>query len=195
MQVSIECQKRVEGSKPRALRREGRIPATLYGHQGAESISITVDAKEAVTLLKKASINNTLVDVNIPEVPWNGKALIREVQAHPWKRNLHHISFFSIANQKTIEVVVPVKLVGESAGVKRGGILEQRVTELTVRCTPTNIPETIDIDLTPLKLGAMFHVKDIVFPENVTALDDPDKVIISIAVPAKMALTGNTEDE
>jgi large subunit ribosomal protein L25 len=195
MQVSIECQKRVEGSKPRALRREGRIPATLYGHQGAESIALTVDAKEAVTLLKKASINNTLVDVNIPEMPWNGKALIREVQAHPWKRNLYHVSFFSIANQKTIEVVVPVKLVGESPGIKRGGILEQRVSELTVRCSPTNIPETIDIDLTPLKLGAMFHVKDIVFPENVIALDDPDKVIISIAVPAKIALTGNTEEE
>jgi large subunit ribosomal protein L25 len=192
MQVSIECQKRVDGSNPRALRREGLIPATLYGHQGAESVSLTVNAKEAVNLLKKASINNTLVDVNIPEMPWNGKALIREVQAHPWKRNLYHLSFFSIANQKSIEVVVPVKLVGECAAVKRGGILEQRLTELTVRCSPTNIPETIDIDITNLDMGQMLHVGDVTFPEGVTALTGGDTVIVYIAVPAKLAVAAGS---
>jgi len=188
MQVSIECKPRPEGSNPKALRREGQIPATLYGHHGAQSLALTVNAKDAVNLLKKASINNTLVDVNIADLSWNGKALIREVQAHPWKRNLYHLSFFSIANQKSIEVVVPVKLVGDSAAVKRGGILEQRLTELTVRCTPTNIPESIDIDITNLDMGQMLHVGDVTFPEGVTALTGGDTVILYIAVPAKLAV-------
>ena len=99
MSVSIECKKRPEGSKPKALRREGLIPASLYGHNGAESISLIVNLKDAQILLKKASVNETLVDVNIPDMSWNGKALIREVQAHPWKRNLYHLSFFYVANE------------------------------------------------------------------------------------------------
>lgn len=95
---TIECQKRPENSNPKALRREGFIPATLYGHNGAESISLKVSAKEAATLLRHAKANETLVDLKIPDLSWEGKALIREVQAHPWKRTLYHLSFFYIAN-------------------------------------------------------------------------------------------------
>jgi large subunit ribosomal protein L25 len=96
MTISIECQTRAEGSKPRALRREGLIPASLYGHKGAESIALTVDAKAAQILLKTAKVNDTVVDVAIPDLSWNGKALIREAQLHPWKQTLYHLSFFSV---------------------------------------------------------------------------------------------------
>lgn len=96
MSFTIECKKRPEGTKPNALRREGLIPANLYGHNGAESISLVVNAKEAYTLLGKAKANNTVIDVTIPDLSWNGKAVIREVQAHPWKRTLYHLSFFSV---------------------------------------------------------------------------------------------------
>lgn len=104
MSVSIECQKRPEKSNPRALRRAGLIPATLYGHNGAESISLTVDHKAATTLLRYAKVNETLVEVTIPDLSWQGKALIREIQAHPWKRNLYHLSFFYQANTAEDEV-------------------------------------------------------------------------------------------
>ena len=75
-------------------RREGLIPASLYGHKGNQSVSLTVKEKDAVVLLKQAAVNKTVIDVTIPELSWTGKALIREVQAHPWKKNLFHISFF-----------------------------------------------------------------------------------------------------
>ena len=194
MQFSIECQKRTEGSKPRALRREGLIPATLYGHQGAESMALTIKSKEAVNLVNKASINNSLVNVNVPEISWNGRALIREVQAHPWKRNLYHVSFFSIANQKSIEVVVPVKLTGNSIGVKSGGLIEQRLTELTVRCSPNNIPEDIEIDITSLQLGEMFYVGDVSFSEGIVPLDDSERVIVVITEPAKIVVSEEEEE-
>ena len=98
MSATIECQKRPEGIKPNALRRQGLIPAALYGHDGAESISLTVSEKAASTLLKNASVNKTVVEVSIPELSWQGKALIREVQAHPWKKTLFHLSFFYVSN-------------------------------------------------------------------------------------------------
>ncbi|BAP17812.1 50S ribosomal protein L25 [cyanobacterium endosymbiont of Epithemia turgida] len=98
MSLSIECQKRPEGSKPNALRRKGLIPGSLYGHDGANSMSLVVNAKEAVNLLKKVSINETIIEVQIPDLSWKGKALIREVQAHPWKRTVLHLSFFHVVD-------------------------------------------------------------------------------------------------
>ncbi|ACK73101.1 ribosomal 5S rRNA E-loop binding protein Ctc/L25/TL5 [Gloeothece citriformis PCC 7424] len=189
MQVTIECQKRPEGSKPNTLRRQGLIPAALYGHKGTESISLIIKEKDAQLLLKKASVNNTLVDVNIPDVPWSGKALIREVQTHPWKRFVYHLSFFSVAAHGKIDVVVPLNLVGESSGVKQGGIIEQVITEISVQCLPESIPETIEIDISPLKIGDSISVGDLQLSEGVTYLDDPTQTILTVMAPKKGSAT------
>ncbi len=93
MSLSIECQKRPENIKPNALRREGLIPATLYGHNGTESMQLAVNQKEAALMLRGVTVDETVIDVNIPDLSWNGKAVIKEIQAHPWKRNLIHLSF------------------------------------------------------------------------------------------------------
>lgn len=96
MPLTIDCQKRPEGSKPRALRRDGKIPATLYGHNGTESIQLVVNAKEAEFLVRDAAVNKSVIDVSIPDLSWNGKAVLREVQTHPWKGALYHLSFFNV---------------------------------------------------------------------------------------------------
>ncbi|MEM7772214.1 MAG: 50S ribosomal protein L25 [Cyanobacteria bacterium P01_A01_bin.37] len=100
MELSIECKVRPEASKARALRREGRIPAALYGHKGAESVSLTVDAKDAEVLLRKASVNKTPIQVTIPDYPgqpWSGTTILREIHTHPAWGHLYHLSFFSKA--------------------------------------------------------------------------------------------------
>ncbi|MDJ0574070.1 MAG: 50S ribosomal protein L25/general stress protein Ctc [Xenococcaceae cyanobacterium MO_234.B1] len=186
MNITVECKTRPEGSKPRALRREGLIPAALYGHNGAESVSLIMDAKEAQVLLKKAAINNTLVDLNIPDLPWKGKALIREVQAHPWKRNIHHLSFFSVSADQKVDLVVPIEIVGEAAGVKQGGILEQNLTELKISCSGDNIPDSIKINVSNFEVGSNLSVGEVIFPEGVTVLDDGEQTVFSIIAPAKM---------
>lgn len=181
MELTLECQARPEGSKPNALRRSGRIPAVLYGHKGAESVSLTVDAKTADILLRKAALNNTLVELNIPELPWKGKALLREVQTHPWRGNLYHISFYSVGALESLEADVPVHVVGEAPGVKlSGGSLDVILTELHVRCAPDRIPETIEVDISNLKLGDLLHVRDLTLPEGVVALGEPDRVVVTV---------------
>ncbi len=187
MNITVECKTRPEGSKPRALRREGLIPAALYGHNGAESVSLIMDGKEAQVLLKKAAINNTLVDLNISDIPWKGKALIREVQAHPWKRNIYHLSFFSVSADQKIDLVVPVEITGESKGVKLGGILEQNLTELNITCSGGNIPDAIKIDISNFDIGTNLSVGEVILPEGVTVLDDSEQTVFSISAPAKMA--------
>lgn len=193
MEITVECQKRPEGSKPKALRRAGLIPANLYGHKGAESVSLTVNAKTAETLLKKAVVNNTLIDLNIPDLSWSGKALIREVQAHPWKNELYHLSFFSVGTHDTVEVLVPLKLVGQAVGVKKGGILEHPFTELQVKCSPDHIPDSIEVDMSNLDWGSSFHIRDLVLPPGIAVMDDPEQTLLSIVPPASG--TGETAEE
>ncbi|MEC4805091.1 MAG: 50S ribosomal protein L25/general stress protein Ctc [Jaaginema sp. PMC 1079.18] len=183
MSIAIECQKRPEGAKPRALRREGLLPVSLYGHKGAESMSLTVATKTAETLLKNASINNTLVDVSVPDASWKGKALIREVQSHPWRRTLYHLSFFAVGGQDSVEVVVPINLVGEAAGVKDGGILDQIMTETTVKCAPDSIPESIEIDVSEMEVGTTLHVDEISVPSGVEIMDEARRTVLSIVTP------------
>jgi large subunit ribosomal protein L25 len=96
MEFTIECKKRPEGSKPNALRREGLLPVVLYGHNVSESVSLVMDAKTAERMVKKAS-RKTPVQVNVPELDWSGKAVLQEVQTHPWRGSLYHISFYSVA--------------------------------------------------------------------------------------------------
>ena len=185
MTITVECKPRPEGSKPKALRREGLIPAALYGHKGAESVSLTMPAKEAQILLRKAAINNTAVDLKIPELSWNGQAIIREVQAHPWKRTIYHLSFLSIPEGQAINLVVPLEITGESPGSKEGGILEQNITELNISCTPKNIPQSIEIDISSFEIGSSLSVGEIILPEGVTLLDDPEQTLLSIVAPSK----------
>ena len=185
MNITVECQSRPEGSKPRALRREGLIPAALYGHDGAKSVSLTMPAKEAQMLLRNAAVNNTLVDLAVPDISWKGKALIREVQAHPWKRTLNHVSFFTVSAKQKVEIVVPVILTGNAAGSKEGGIVEQIMTELNISCAADSIPESIEIDVSNFNVGDILHVGEIILPDGAEVLDDPERTAISVVIPAK----------
>jgi large subunit ribosomal protein L25 len=181
MQITIECQKRAPGSKPNALRREGKIPAVLYGHNGQESLELTLDAKKAEFLVRDASVNNTLIDVSVPELPWTGKALLREIQSHPWKQNLYHLSFFSVSAHGVLEITVPLHFVGESHGVKQeSGILNTELTELEVKCLPDRIPEGIDVDITDLKVGDSLHVHELKLPEGVIAVGEDSRVVAQV---------------
>ncbi len=179
--IAIEGQPRAEGSKPRALRRDGLIPANLYGHKGTESISLTLPQRAVERLLRDATPNNTLIQLSIPELPWRGSTLLREVQKHPWKGSIYHLSFFSIASQESIEVNLRLRFVGEAQGVRVDqGVLDPVLTELQVACAPDNIPETLDIDVSQLQVGDALHVSELVLPSGVVAVGEPSRVVVSV---------------
>ena len=181
MELAVECQKRAEGSKPNALRRSGLIPAVLYGHKGSESISLTIKAKTVEHLLKKHVVNNALIDLSIPDLSWSGKTLLREVQVHPWKGYPYHLSFFSVATQDSLGVELSLRFVGEAVGVKlEGGILDTVLTQLAVKCKPDSIPEAIEVEISNLKVGDALHIHELVLPEGVVALGEPDQVVVTV---------------
>ncbi|MFB6277275.1 MAG: 50S ribosomal protein L25/general stress protein Ctc [Halothece sp.] len=193
--VKFECQTRPDGSKPKALRRQGFIPAVLYGHKGAESVSLMAKQKDVEMLLKDASVNNTLVDVAIPDMSWNGKALIREVQTHPWRPDIYHVSLFAVAGQDSVEVVVPIHLNGEAEGVKEGGVLEQVITELSIECPPNQIPDEINVDVTEIPLGGSLHIGELKLPEGVTPTEDPERTVLTIVETRAEKVAEETEEE
>ncbi|MCG8364217.1 MAG: 50S ribosomal protein L25/general stress protein Ctc [Pseudanabaenales cyanobacterium] len=191
MELSIECGKRTSGQKTKALRREGLLPAVLYGHNGAESVALTVNAKEAEMLLRRVSVNNTLIQVKVPEISWSGPALLREVQTHPWKNAIYHLSFFSVAAQAEVAVTVPLNYIGEAEGVKNGGgTLDTILTEIQLKCPPNAIPETVDIDISTLDVGHILQLKDLVLPTGITAVGDPEALVVNVLSPKGGAASG-----
>ena len=195
MNISVECKSRPEGTKPKALRREGLIPAALYGHDGANSISLTIPAKQAQMLLREAAVNNTLIDLKVPDISWKGKALIREVQAHPWKRTLNHVSFFTVAADQQVVIVVPIVVVGQDAATEEGGVVEQIMTELNISCAADSIPESIEIDVSSFEVGSTMHVGEIVLPPGAEVLDDLERTVISVVVPTVPTATEAASEE
>ncbi len=195
MAVTVECQTRPEGSKPKALRRSGQIPANLYGHKGTESVALTIDAKTVERLLKKAAVNNTLIDLKVSDISWQGKTLLREVQSHPAKGHTYHLSFFAVAGHGDMTVEVPLNFVGDAVGVKQeGGILDTVINQLQVSCSPEDIPQSIDIDVSSMKVGDTWNLGDIVLPEGVTAIGEPDQLVVSV-LPPQVRETEATEEE
>lgn len=95
MELILDCSKRAETEKPRALRREGVTPAVLYGHDGTNSVSLKANTREVEALLRKARGKKVELDLNVADMPWNGKVVLQEVQRHPWKEQVYHISFLA----------------------------------------------------------------------------------------------------
>ena len=165
----------------RALRRAGSVPAVIYGHK-RQPMSLAVPTRELERLLERVSAETTVVELSI-----DGKVsrtLIREIQKHPFKKQLVHIDFLELVAGEMITVNVPLVLVGVSVGVRSfGGILDQTMRELAVTVDPSAIPNHIDVDVSALGVGDSIHVSDLILPAGVTVLDDPEASVVVVAAP------------
>ena len=167
----------------RSLRREGKIPAVLYGRD-TESVSLSVDIKELETALKKGSIGQSLFNLQIQNGDTYSKTvMIKELQYHPLSLNFLHADFYEIAMDRKITVNVPVVTVGKSKGVEMGGILQIIRRELEVTCLPTQIPESIEIDITELEIGDSIHAEEIPLSEGVEIITEVNFTVVTVLAP------------
>lgn len=196
MDLTIDCAQRGADAKPKRLRREGNLPAVLYGHDGANSVSLTLSNYDAEALLRKATVNKSVITVNVPDMNWSGKAILREVQKHPWKNKLHHLSFFSIGSQSEIEVSMPINFVGDAVGVtNKGGTLDTVMTEIQLKCPPDAIPQSLDVDISDLDVGDALHVGEMKLPAGTSVTADPKLLVVSVLAPRTAAAdTTGSED-
>lgn len=168
----------------RKLRREGFIPAILYGHS-EECIPLKIPARELYKALSTEAKENVIIDLSIKE---NGKesaktAILKERQLHPIRREILHIDLYQISLEEKLVTTVPIEVIGESLGVKMGGILEHGLWEVEVRCLPTDIPDRIQVDISNLKIGDILHLGDLTAGEGVEILGNKDQVVLLITPP------------
>lgn len=165
----------------RTLRREGKVPAVIYGHK-REAQPVAVDARDLEKLLERISADNTVIDLAIEGA--GARALIREIQRHPFKRQILHVDFQEVVAGEKMTVRVPLRLVGTPVGVRLGGgIVDHTLRELTISVDPANMPNHIDVDITDLNLGESIHVSQVQVPAGVEVQDEPGAAVVVIATP------------
>ena len=176
----------------RKLRSEGRIPAIVYGH-GREPQALSINTRELERLLDHIAAESTVIDLAIDGK--NSRTLIREIQRHPFKRQILHVDFQELVAGEKISVRVPLVLVGVPDGVRLdGGILDQTMRELEVEVDPSNIPNHIDVDVTKLTIGSSIHVSDLLLPEGLEVLDDEDASVCVVSAPRAVVEAAPAEE-
>ena len=183
----------------RQLRIAGQIPAVIYGHARAPQ-SLAVPTREFEKLLERVSAESTVIELTLAE-GGVARTLIRDIQRHPYKKQILHIDFQELVAGEKVSVNVPIVLTGVPDGVRvSGGILSQVMSELTIRCDPVNIPRRVEADVTHVLIGHSLHVSDLKVPEGVEILDDADTTIAVVSAPkveaeAPTAEVATTEGE
>lgn len=182
--VELAAVKRGETGKgaARKIRGGGRIPAVVYGRD-LDTMCLTVDSHEALKLFQSISVENTIVSLAI-EGEEEMDILVREIQSHPFRTELIHIDFLQIQKGVALEVDIPVILVGTAEGVRTGGgIMDQNIHEIRVKCIPSLIPTSFGVEVTLLEVGDSLHVSDITIGEDIELITDVGQTICTVALP------------
>lgn len=165
----------------RSARREGRIPAVLYGGDQAP-VSITVDTILMEKALKAGGdTDNILVNLSIENEAEPTLTLVRSTQHNPLSGRLEHVDFYRVSTDKPITTTVPLHTTGTPVGVRNGGMFEQVLREIEISCLPLNIPDAIDVDVSDMDLGHSMHVSDIPESDQFTILTASDRSIATVA--------------
>ncbi len=180
-QLSASARNTAGKGAARSLRTAGQIPAVIYGH-AREPQSLAIPTREFEKLLERVSAESTVIELDVGGTI--ARTLIREIQRHPFKKQILHIDFQELVAGEKVSVNVPIILVGTPEGVRlSGGILSQVMSELTIRVDPVNIPRRFEADVTNLTIGHSLHVSDLAVPEGVEIIDEPETTIAVVSAP------------
>jgi len=196
----VQAKPRQSGTKndARRVRRNGMIPAVLYG-AGLKPLTLAVDPKQMKRILNSDSGHNTIFDLSVVGDTDSGKAMIVDWQHEPIKGSLLHVDLKRIAMDKLLQVGVPVVIKGEAPGVKlQGGILEQMLREVEVECLPADIPQSLMADVSNLSFGQTIRVGDLPHDDKVKIITDANQAVVHVtavkevveAAPAEVAAEG-----
>ena len=168
-----------KGNSPaRVLRRDGAIPAVIYG-PGKEPVSLSVNVYDLEQVLKAADTRQVFVNLSV-EGSGTRLAMLKELQRHPVKGSFIHADFYEVAMDRKVHVMVPVTTVGKCIGVEMGGMLQIIRRELEALCVPSDIPKKIEIDVTDLNMGESVHVEDIELEGDVELVHEVNFTILTV---------------
>ena len=179
----------------RRMRREGRIPAVVYGRD-EDTHSLSLDAHEFEMLVKQHSLDTTLIELHIEGGKKKNKVrtLVVEVQSHPYRPEVLHVDFQQIHAGERVTVEVPILLEGTAEGVREGGVLQHIMHVVEVECPVESIPESFSVDVSGLNIGDSIHLSELVVPEEAELLADLERTICTVAAPTVLELPEEEEE-
>src|SRR3954469_373238 len=181
-EVTLEVTRRERSGKEYAkkLRQDNKIPAVVYGGH-KEPVAITVERKAVSDLIQKSEHGiRSIFLLKMSGTDQQRHAMIKDMQMDPISRRMTHIDFVRVAMDEKVRVTIPVHLNGLAIGVKEGGLLDWQIRELHVECLPNAIPDSIEVDISPLGHHQYHRISDLNLPEGVKVLDDPDRVVVGV---------------
>ena len=169
-------------AQSRRSRGEGNIPAVVYG-LGMEPVSVEIDAREFTNALKTEAGSNVIFNLEIGKEKYT--ALAREIQKHVYRNEFLHVDFIQVDLSQTVDADVQVNFTGIPMGVKEeGGVIQTVNSTITITALPTNIPTSLDLDISELNVGDNLAAVDVDLPEGVElANDEDDSILITITIP------------
>ncbi len=170
--LTAEVGREIGSSATRRLRTQGKIPAVVYGH-GSEPIPVAVVAREfQVAMSGDAGLNTVLTLVVDGQ---NYLTMAREIQHHPFRNTVTHVDFQIVNQDEMMSAEVPINLVGEAVEVNHGdGLVEQQLFSLAIKAKPSEIPTSVELDISSLTIGGVLHARDIALSDGVALETDPE---------------------
>ncbi|RJQ76229.1 MAG: 50S ribosomal protein L25 [Desulfobacteraceae bacterium] len=170
-----------KGNSPaRALRRQGLVPAVLYGPDSPPSM-LAIQVSELDTIIKRGGLGRSVFNLYVDGGQSAKPVMIKELQTHPLSKTLLHVDFYEVSMDRKIHVNVPVIITGKSIGVENGGMLQIICRELEVTCLPNAIPSNITIDITNLDIGDTVHVEDIPLSGNIEIPHETNFTVLTVS--------------
>jgi large subunit ribosomal protein L25 len=182
--LAAEPRERAGKGASRAIRREGRVPAVIYGNK-QDPVAIHIEEKGLIKMMSNGHFMNTVVMIDVGGQ--QSRTLPKDVQFHPVTDRPLHVDFLRISEHATVTVAVQINFINEeqSPGLKRGGVLNTVRHELELVCDAAEIPDQIEIDLAGLEIGDTIHISNITLPQGVTsAITDRDFTIATVVAPS-----------
>ncbi len=178
----------------RRLRRQGLIPGVLYG-RGKQPHAFCVDERELRRVLTGDHGLHAILDVTLDGQTTSHASILKDYQVHPVRGHLIHVDLQEVRLDQPIQAQVAVALVGESEGVKEGGVLTLVLRDVNVQALPMEVPDGLELDISGMAIGDSLRVSDLRIPDGVTVLDDPEAVVTTVTPPTKVELPEEVEVE
>ncbi len=188
--LTVKSRKELKKTVTRRLRKEGQIPAVVYGHN--EPISISVNEREFNKKFHSVS-ENTIITL-VEDGKQIADVLVKDYQEDITREQITHLDFFEVEKGKKLKTRVPVVIEGSSVGVKLGGVLEQLLTEVNVECLPKNIPAKLVVNIDKLDIGDSIHLNEVEVFEGVKFLDELDQIVVHVVHTRAEEVTEEEEE-
>jgi len=194
--LKVKLRDRTGKGHARKLRKNGLLPAVLYGPHLKKSLPLEIDIKELHSFSSHSDRARVItLEITDQKTDKQHDVIIKDLQRDWMKGDLQHLDFYAVTRGETVTTTVPISFVGKSQGEKIGGIVEHLVRELEIECLPKDLPSAIEVDVTPLGLGDSLNVGDIKAPSGIKILTHAQESVVSVVSPVREEVVKVEEKE